>query len=137
MGRAGLGRSLAQLTSLVQNPMGAGDGRWWAGRAPGTGSIPRPEMVPFSSSQTSDVSRMEGRGGGREGPTPSHQEPGQQQWQGKQGQLGAAGVRSSQCLAHSKVSHCFLSCSTEPGAGAGLTSCLVFRSKSSKGSLAS
>lgn len=62
--------------------------------------------------------------------------------------LRAAGVHSScwasatpspQCLAHSKVSHCFLSCSTEPGAGAGagLTSCLVFRSKSSKGSLAS
>lgn len=38
--------------------------------------------------------------------------------------------------AHSKVSHCLRSCSTEAGAGAGLTSCLVFRSKSSKGSLA-
>lgn len=48
-------------------------------------------------------------------------------------------VAQPQCLAHSKVSHCFLSCSTEPGvgAGAGLTSCLVFHSKSSKGSLAS
>lgn len=41
-------------------------------------------------------------------------------------------------VSHSNVSHCFLSCSTEPGAGtgAGLTSCLVFRNKSSKGSLA-
>lgn len=44
--------------------------------------------------------------------------------------------------AHSKVSHCLRSCSTEveagarAGAGLGLTSCLVFRSKSSKGSLA-
>lgn len=56
---------------------------------------------------------------------------------GEAGRLGAAGVRSPQCPAHSKVSHCFLSCSTEPGAGAGLTSCLVFRSKSSKGSLVS
>lgn len=43
---------------------------------------------------------------------------------------------------HSKVSHCLRSCSTEVGAGVragaglGLTSCLVFRSKSSKGSLA-
>lgn len=45
---------------------------------------------------------------------------------------------------HSKVSHCLRSCSTEveaeagagAGAGLGLTSCLVFRSKSSKGSLA-
>lgn len=64
MGRAGLGRSLAQLTSLVQNPMGGGEGWWWVGRAPGTGSIPRPEVVPFSSSQTSDIS-MEGWGGGR------------------------------------------------------------------------
>lgn len=91
MGRAGLGRLLAQLTSLVQNPMGAGEGWWWVGRVPGTGLIPRPEVVPFSSSQTSDMSSMEGWGGGREGPTPSHQDPGQQQWQGKQGGLEPQG----------------------------------------------
>lgn len=35
------------------------------GTGPRTGSIPRPEVVPFSSSQTSDMSSMEGRGGGR------------------------------------------------------------------------
>lgn len=78
------------------------------------------------------------RGGGaaERGPIPSHQ-----QKLGRNRVAGEAGpaslVPSPWCLAHSKVSHCFLSCSTEPGAGAGLTSCLVFRNKSSKGSLAS
>lgn len=92
---------------------------------------------------------VEGRGG-REGPIPPHQQSlGRTELQEKQGPwpgsgggaqplLGSATPPAS-VLAHSKVSHCFLSCSTEPGAGAGagLTSCLVFHSKSSKGSLAS
>lgn len=107
-----------------------------------------PELVPFSKGQTSEMDMWRG-GGEAEGPIPPHQQslgrmerqekqgrwPGS--WGGTQPLLGSAA--QPQCLAHSKVSHCFLSCSTEPGvgAGAGLTSCLVFHSKSSKGSLAS
>lgn len=90
----------------------------------------------------------EGRGS-REGPIPSTGRTwAETEQQGKQGQLASEPQRrqssaqaqacpSPHCLAHSKVSHCFLSCSTEPRAGAGLMSCLVFRNKSSKGSLAS
>lgn len=84
VGRAGRGQSLAQLTSLVQNPTGAGEGWWWAGWAPRSQLIPGLELVPFSSSQTSEMSSVEGRRGCREGPIPSHQEPGQTQRLGKQ-----------------------------------------------------
>ena len=46
--RGGLGQSLAQLTSLVQNPTrGAGEGSG-QDRHPGAGSIPRLELAPFS-----------------------------------------------------------------------------------------
>ena len=44
----GLGQSLAQLTSLVQNPTGGAGKRWWWGRNPGAGSILRLELAPFS-----------------------------------------------------------------------------------------
>lgn len=112
----------------------------WDG-CPGAGLIPRPELVPFPQRWAVGV-ETRASGGGREGSHPyPPAEPGQNQWQGS---LGAAAVgdahsglaRLPSGLAHSKVSHCFLSCSTEPGAGAGLTSCLVFCNKSSKGSLA-
>lgn len=65
---------------------------------------------------------------------PLPQEPGQK-WD-----TGRHSIGQWHRPAHSKVSHCLRSCSTEVGAGVGagvgLTSCLVFRSKSSKGSLA-
>lgn len=70
VGRTGLGQSLAQLTSLVQNPtgvLGRGGGEWDG--CPGTGSIPRPELVTFSRGQTSEMGSVEGRRGGREGPS--------------------------------------------------------------------
>lgn len=144
-GRTGWGRSLAQLTYLFSakpNRAAGEGGGGWDGR-PGAESIPRPELVP-SSGRTSEMGSVEGKRDGKRGSRPfPPAEPGRKR--SGADRLGAAacaaraGPRTPgpQCPAHSKVSHCFLSCSTEPGAGAGLTSCLVFRSKSSKGSLAS
>lgn len=122
--------------------------RWWrVGWAPGSwvdsqrqNWCPSPKARPQTGMW---------RGGSREGPIPPHQHSlGRTELQ-KQGHRPASGAATAPAgpghqprrRAHSKVSHCFLSCSTEPGAGAGagagLTSCLVFHSRSSKGSLAS
>lgn len=66
------------------------------GRCPGAGSIPRLELVPFSSSQTSEMSSVERRRGGREGSHPFPPvEHGRKQRQGKQGQPRAAVVGST------------------------------------------
>lgn len=128
----GLGQSLAQLTSLVQNPTRGGQGK-------GGGGAGTQELGRFSGwnwRHSPEMGSVARRRGGREGSHPFPPvEPGQKQQQGKEGQPASA--RPTLSAAHSKVSHCFLSCSTEPGAGAELTSCLVFCNKSSKGSLAS
>lgn len=128
-GGCGLGQSLAQLTSLVQN-LTSGAGKGGRGRNPGAGSILRLELAPFS--RDGQCGEEEGRQRG----FPSL--PTSRTWAetaaGEAGQPASAHPTLS--AAHSKVSHCFLSCSTEPGA-AELMSCLVFCNKSSKGSLAS
>ena len=163
LGRRGLqGLSRVKVGGLVWDDLfsaksnrGAeeGGGRW--GGHPGAGLSPKPELVPLPSGETSELGSVEGRRGGREGLSL----PTSRAWAEKQSKRkrraswpqslavwvrhAGLGCPSPRCPAHSKVSHCFLSCSTEPGAGAGagagagLTSCLVFRSKSSKGSLAS
>lgn len=150
MGRSGLGQSLAQLTFLVQNPTGVlgevvagGMGAQELGRFPDQNWCLSPKARP---------QRGVCGGGGEAERVPSlltssaWVEPSCRKSRATGLGAGAAHSpcwarppRQPQCLAHSKVSHCFLSCSTEPGvgAGAGLTSCLVFHSKSSKGSLAS
>lgn len=146
----GLGQSFAQLTSLVQNLLrGAGKG-WWQGGVGAQGLGPFPGQNWHHSLAARPQRWVVCRGGGAAdgGPIPSHQqnlgrngagEAGLAGWPGAQWPAahGWARLALARRLAHSKVSHCFLSCSTEPGAGAGLTSCLVFRNKSSKGSLVS
>ena len=75
----GLGQLLAQLTSLVQNPIrGAGEGD----RCPGAGSIPRPELVPFSR----DGQCGEEEGQQRGVPSlPTSRNWAETEWQGKRG----------------------------------------------------
>lgn len=142
VGRTGLGRPLAQPTSLVQNPQGCWGGWWWVGRAPGSWAVwgrgAAESACPFPPAEPGR-NRARGKGG-----------PAGLRAQGAGHHVGtllSPRPPGPRCPAHSKVSHCFLSCSTEPGAGAGagawagawagLTSCLVLRSKSSKGSLVS
>lgn len=157
--RTGLGRPLARLTFLVQNPTGV-LGRVVVGGEWVPGSWVESQTTAGAFAQRRDLragwcGREEGR---QREPDPSHQQSPAETARGKGGPAGLRAQRcgcatwarrsvlgrpSPRCPAHSKVSHCFLSCSTEPGAGAGawawagLTSCLVFRSKSSKGSLVS
>lgn len=77
----GLGQSFAQLTALVQNLIGVqGKGGGRVGGCPGAEPTPRPELAPFSSSQTSEMGGVQGRRGGREGSHPFPPvEPGQKQ----------------------------------------------------------
>lgn len=81
--------------------------------------------------QASEMGNMEGRGQSPFTPV----KPGQKWDRGGTVLDSGSGLAvPASWPAHSKVSHCLRSCSTE--AGAGLISCLVFSSKSSKGSLA-
>lgn len=129
MGNRGVGRAL----------------RNWVDSQTGTGAI--------LQGQTSEMGSVEGRRGQQRGvpslPTSrtwAESVAGDPRNRSSGRTLGPRCIPCPQGLAHSKVSHCFLSCSTESGAGAGagagartglgLTSCLVFCNKSSKGSLA-
>lgn len=122
--------------------LGRGGGRWDG--CPGAGRFPDQNWCP-SPKASPQVGMWRGRGAERVPSLLTSRAWGERSCRksraaggsggGAQPLLGPATPLGS-VLAHSKVSHCFLSCSTEPGAGAGLTSCLVFHSKSSKGSLA-
>lgn len=99
-GRTGWGWSLAQLTYLFSakpNRAAGEGGDGWDGR-PGAESIPRPELVPFSSGRTSEMGSVEGRRGGKRGSRPfPPAEPGQKQ--SGAGRLGAAA-----CAARARAS---------------------------------